>query len=606
MILNEVFMRKFRTLIALGLLSATIFAQDLMKPSAALKDNAPADATALPASATTTTTTSSSPANAPSVKDTTDLLIDRIIGREHFMMESMSHLAPMLETYVQNMKPDDELGLVPASDEYFLGRLDFGKKETSEKLFVDEPAMWKKVLKALNPAMPITYVPRGFISTMLIDGEHFDRAHYDLTYVRREFLGDVRCLVFDVTPTKKGGASNPYTGRIWVEDQEYNIVRTKGSHDGSAFSHQFHSDVWRQNLRPGLWLPTYVYSEESDMKYGVVRKLRFKSQTRLWGYDVKFNMPQEELTRVLVDDPNAVRDHSEAAQDMGPVQSQRAWEIEAQENVLEKLEKAGLLAPKGEVDKVLETVVNNLMITNSLDIQPEVHCRVLLTAPLESFTVGHTIVLSRGLLDVLPDESSLAMALGHELAHIVLGHRLDTKYAFNDRTMFPDEKTFHQVGLGLNEHDELAADARAIELLQKSPYKDKLSGAGLFLKALELRAGEIPNLLTPRLGSPMTRGNQVRMAALMQNAPELQMTRTEQIAALPLGGRVKMDPWTNAIEFSKNKPVPLLHAREKMPFEVTPLMPYIHRVTESPVSETPASKQGASATTLLPTNVPKP
>jgi len=138
------------------------------------------------------------------------------------------------------------------------------------------------------------------------------------------------------------------------------------------------------------------------------------------------------------------------------------------------------------------------VITNGLDIQPEVHCRVLLTAPLESFTVGHTIVLSRGLLDVLPDESSLAMALGHELAHIALGHRLDTKFAFNDRVMFPDEKTFHRLGLGMNEHDEAAADARAIELLQKSPYKDKLSGAGLFLKALDLRAGEIPNLLTPR------------------------------------------------------------------------------------------------------------
>jgi peptidase M48-like protein len=602
--LNEVIMRTFRTLLTLGLLSTAMLAQDLTKPSAALKDEVPA--TALPVATTTSTTSpSTSPTNAPSVKDTTDLLIDRIIGREHFMMESMSHLTPMLETYVQNMKPDNELGFVPASDEYFLGRLDFAKRETGEKLFVDEPAMWKKVLKALNPTMPITYVPRGFISTMLIDGEHFDRAHYDLTYVRREFLGDVRCLVFDVTPMKKGSAANAYTGRIWVEDQEYNIVRTKGSHDGSTFSHQFHSDVWRQNLRPGLWLPTYVYSEESDMKYGLVRKLRFKSQTRLWGYDVKFNMPQEELTRVLVDDPNAVRDHSEAAQDMGPVQSQRAWEIEAQENVLEKLEKAGLLAPKGEVDKVLETVVNNLMITNNLDIQPEVHCRVLLTAPLESFTVGHTIVLSRGLLDVLPDESSLAMALGHELAHIVLGHRLDTKFAFNDRTMFPDEKTFHRMGLGLNEHDETAADTRAIELLQKSPYKDKLSGAGLFLKALDLRAGEIPNLLTPRLGSPMFQGKQVRMSALMQNAPELQMTRTEQIAALPLGGRVKMDPWTNAIELSKTKPVPLLHAREKMPFEVTPLMPYIHRVSESPSTE-PASQQGAAATTkLVPANLPK-
>jgi hypothetical protein len=45
---------------------------------------------------------------------------------------------------------------------------------------------------------------------------------------------------------------------------------------------------------------------------------------------------------------------------------------------------------------------------------------VLLTTPLESFVVGRTIILSRGLLDVLPDEATLAAVLAHELAHIVL------------------------------------------------------------------------------------------------------------------------------------------------------------------------------------------
>src|SRR5437588_3414092 len=109
--MNEVFMRTFRTLLTLGVLSTAMIAQDLMKPSAAMKDDPPADASVSPAVATTTTMPAqTSPAQMPTVKDTTDLLIDRIIGREHFMMESMSHLSPMLETYVQNMKPDAELG----------------------------------------------------------------------------------------------------------------------------------------------------------------------------------------------------------------------------------------------------------------------------------------------------------------------------------------------------------------------------------------------------------------------------------------------------------------------------------------------------------------
>jgi Zn-dependent protease with chaperone function len=79
------------------------------------------------------------------------------------------------------------------------------------------------------------------------------------------------------------------------------------------------------------------------------------------------------------------------------------------------------VAPEGEVDKVLLTVVNNLIVTNNLDLPRPVRTRVMITSPLETFSVGNTIVVSRGLIDVLPDEASLAMVLSHELAHIVLG-----------------------------------------------------------------------------------------------------------------------------------------------------------------------------------------
>jgi hypothetical protein len=91
------------------------------------------------------------------------------------------------------------------------------------------------------------------------------------------------------------------------------------------------------------------------------------------------------------------------------VEAFRSWERQAEDNVLQRLEVAGLLAPEGPVNKVLETVINNLEVTNNLDIQPPVRARVLLTTPVESFAVGHTIVLSRGFIDVLPDEASLAL-----------------------------------------------------------------------------------------------------------------------------------------------------------------------------------------------------
>ena len=98
-----------------------------------------------------------------------------------------------------------------------------------------------------------------------------------------------------------------------------------------------------------------------------------------------------------------------------------------------------MLAPEGDVDKILQTVVNNLEITNNIELPRPVRTRVLTTSPLETFSVGNTIVVSRGLIDVLPDEGSLAMVLSHELAHIVLGHNLGGQYAFNDRMLFSDE-----------------------------------------------------------------------------------------------------------------------------------------------------------------------
>ncbi len=98
------------------------------------------------------------------------------------------------------------------------------------------------------------------------------------------------------------------------------------------------------------------------------------------------------------------------------------------------MQRVGLLAPPGDVDKLLETVVNNLEVTNNIDIEPEVHARVLLTGTLESFSIGHTIVISRGLLDVLPDEASLATMLAQELANIIVTKPSTDQWGFNDTT----------------------------------------------------------------------------------------------------------------------------------------------------------------------------
>jgi hypothetical protein len=504
-----------------------------------------------------------------------DDVMERVIQKEHLFLAQMRHMRPMVETYLQDLKTDSQGKAVPIKDQYFLGRLDMseGPEDTS---FVGQPGFGHRMVNHLTSLYSMHFLPLGFAQMVVLDTD-FQKKYYNFTFVRREFLGEVRCLVIDVQP-RENAPTGRFQGRIWVEDQDYNVVRFNGTYfPHPKTSYYLHFDSWRLNLRPGAWVPAYIYSEESDMKTAFGNSLHFRAQTRLWGYDLKGLNNNTEFTQILVDSPQSVKDQSDAAADASPVAAERMWERQAEDNAVERLQRIGLLAPAGEVDKILLTVVNNLMVTNNIDLQQDIRCRVLLTSPLESFTIGHTIVVSRGLLDVLPDEASLAMVLAHELSHIVLGHSLDTKLAFNDRMFFPDEESFQRLDFKRRSADEDAADTKALELLKNSPYKDKLGSAGLFLKALQASAPELPNLIRPHLGNSMAGNKSVRMSALLASAPELDPQRTDQISALPLGGRIKLDPWTDRVELAKAKPVALASAREKMPFEITPFFPYLTR-----------------------------
>ncbi len=504
-------------------------------------------------------------------------VVDRATEREKATLQELRKYSPVVETYIQNMRPDNDLGFVPDKDTYFLGRMDMSNGARHSRSFMPQPGFLRAFADKLTSFYSMKYLPLGFMQMIVMDDSSFDRAHYNFKFVRREFLGNVRCLVIDVSPKKNTG-NGRFLGRIWVEDQDYNIIRFNGTYaPAPRFASYLHFDSWRLNMRPGLWLPAYVYSEESAVPNHLFSTVRFKSQTRLWGYDQAHIGHHDEYSAITVDSPK-VQDQSESAQDASPVQAQRAWERLAESNVVERLEVAGLLAPAGEVDKVLETVINNLEVTNNLSLQPEVHARVLLTAPLESFTIGHTIVLSRGLIDVLPDEATLAAVIAHELAHITLGQNLDSQFAFNDRMIFPDEQAFRRLRMTRDEHAQAEADQKAIALLQNSPYKDKLGNAGLFLQALQAREKELPNLLRAHLGNSLAEKGGVRMSALKNGAPQLQQRNVDQIAALPLGARIHMDAWSDKIEMSKTSRVPLISPREKMSFEVTPVFPYVTRL----------------------------
>jgi len=503
-----------------------------------------------------------------------DEVLNRVVAQEQALTKELAQYTPLVETYLQNLEPNEDLGTIPRSDNYFLGKVNLANG-VSRNSFFSERGLTQSLLSGLHS---VKYVPEGFAQMIIMDTSRFDRDHYGFEYIRRECLGEVRCIVFDVTP-KVANMSGAFLGRIWVEDQDYHVVRFNGTYTNPGSSKvYFHFDSWRQEMGPHHWLPSYVYSEDSNRPHIPTSKgLHFKAQTRIWGYGPRHLGSENEFTSLTVDS-GAVVDHGDVVEESSPVLSQRAWDREAEQNVLQRLEKAGLLAPQGAVDKVLETVVNNLAAANELAIEPDVHCRILLTSPLESFTVGHTIIVSRGLIDVLPDEASLAMILAHELGHIASGHRLDSKYGFSDRMVFEDFEAFHNVFIKRDDREEKQADQKGIEFLRNSPYKDHLASAALFLRALSERSKRLPNLLNGTMGNRLAaKGETLRMPELMQAAPTLELNRIDQIAALPLGARVRVDPWNNTIELMKTKPVHLISAGEKLQFEIAPIHLYLTR-----------------------------
>ena len=136
-----------------------------------------------------------------------------------------------------------------------------------------------------------------------------------------------------------------------------------------------------------------------------------------------------------------------------------------------------------------------------------------------------------------------------------------------------------------------------IEFLKNSPYAQKLDNVGLFLKALQLRIPQLSALLTTHLGNPLAEAGTVnRLSALSTQGPALDNNKLDQIAALPLGGRVKINPWNDKAEMVKTAPVAITSARDKMPFEVTPFYPRLARFGVGVAPAAPAAPTTAANT----------
>jgi hypothetical protein len=515
-------------------------------------------------------------------------LVDKAIGREKEIIKVVKERAPLVETYIQNMKTDPVMRQIPESDQHFLGRVEFGKV-IGDNAFKEGPKPGAKktgffhgsfgFLSGLSGSLHLQYQADGFVRMVLIDSTGtFDRQHYNFYFVRNDFLGTIPTAVFDVQPVKN--EAGRFFGRVWVETGGGNIVRYNGDLAGSEDNYKefFHFDSWRTNVQPGLWLPTSVYIEESDPK-SQTSTLKFKAINHVWGYVLKVPTGTAENTSIEI--PTAV-DTSNEATDVGPLEAQRKFRQQAEDNVIERLFQAGLLDAPSEFDKTLEALANNILAYNNIAVTSPIRVRTLLTEPLESLAVGNTIILSKSLIDTTAVQSSdgaqqmgnLNTLLAFQIGHILSGHQLDTKYAFDDRLMFPDNSSFKKIPMHHTAADNAEAAKKAVELLDKKELADSGKYFGLYLQQLQDRIKSLRALNEPMIGDGLTKSETDQtfwLASLMPKADKLDVKNLKQQAAVPLSSFLRFDPWTDQMITMHTAFEPILSASDKMPFEVTPV-----------------------------------
>jgi len=457
--------------------------------------------------------------------------IAKTIQQEHQFTSKMRRYTPLNEIYIQKLRRDSERVQVASSDTYFFGRLDL-RRGLNRVVFRGK--------KSGMLHLGMTFRPEG-MAIMTPDEFNFDTSTYDFHFVGNESLGEVRCLMFDVAA--KARSKQPrFVGRVWVEDEGYNIVRFQGTYaPNRGMRYYFHFDSWRMNVAPGLWLPAYVYFDEPHYNYGAAQKVAFRAQVRFWGYGLPYTDP--------VPSDNQYPD----------------------KELLGHMERAGLIAPESDITHSMDEMVNNIMQNNHVLI-PGVHCRMLMTAPLESFTIGHTIFVSRGLIDAVPDEGGLAAILANDLSQMIVSSAYNEHIRISDKMLVADRTTFERLQKVSPRYKASEVQSKTLELLRNSPYQSQLANAVLFLRVVQQRAPQLKNLISPRVVMANNAMTPDMLAAVPTDDHQ------DWLAALPIGARVKVDPWTDRTETNKDDAA-LAAGRGKMLLEVGFTAPTLQRAS---------------------------
>ena len=274
-------------------------------------------------------------------------LIDKAIVREKVVIKEVKARTPLVETYIQNMRPDPVMRQVPDSDQHFLGRVEFNKVIGDQSFKEGAKAGGKKestmghimgslnFIKGLGGSLHLQFQEAGFVQMILMDSNTTSTSSTitSISFVTIS-LEPFRplCSTSRRRPRAARDAFSVASG--WRSRTAMSFGSTVIVAGSEKDYHEFfHFDSWRTNIQPDLWLPTSFYVEESDPK-SVTSTLKFKAINHVWGYVLKVPATSAEVATI---DVEGAKDESQTSSDLSPRGQQIAFEQEAEDNVVERL-----------------------------------------------------------------------------------------------------------------------------------------------------------------------------------------------------------------------------------------------------------------------------
>ena len=450
-------------------------------------------------------------------------LATRVFDREHETIQYLSTLRPVVETYIQ---ATDHEGRPTGADVYFLGQWDVGavlRSDLTHRVVPHVSLIAGQKERSIGSKFGdrYTFHPDDLTQMFFVDSAYFTSDYYSLSFEKEEMLGGVQCAVFDVAPLP-AGALGRVEGKIWVEADSASIVRIHGRFTGEANRQDGNPefDSWRWKAPSGFWIPNYLYSESTATNPAdSLPLLRMRMTIELWGYGHDRQFAERS------DSPH--------------LHARKSDSVPGEAKVVHWLDQNALLAKHGTADEAVCAIARRLIEVSQVP-QQRVNCRVLLTSPFESFAAGQTLVVSRGLLDLMPDEAALAAVISHDIAHILLGYS-DPPAVNATGDIFQQGRVPRAMKFHSNPAHERAVRDLAVALLQKSPYGGTLDRLNEFVAAVRNNDGKL-------LRAPF--GGQIS-AEIVSLATVICPVSRANAGALSLGSRMEVDPWDGEAWFGK-------------------------------------------------------